>query len=74
VAPGGRGSGDLVAANRSELEPLWIELPGAGQIGTGHFRYCYAASAESPLHSVWLFDFYGAHFAGGYTSPIALTD
>jgi hypothetical protein len=30
---------------------------------------CYGASVESPLYSVWLFDFYGAHFAGGYTLP-----
>lgn len=52
------------------LEQLWTELPGAGDVGTGHFRYRYAAAIESPLHSTWLFDFYGAHFAGGYTSPV----
>jgi hypothetical protein len=51
------------------VEPLWTELPGAGNVGAGFFRYRYARAIESPLHSVWLFDFYGAHFASGYTSP-----
>ena len=54
----------------STLEQLWTELPGAGNVGTRYFRYRYAAAIESPLHSTWLFDFYGAHFAGGYTSPV----
>jgi len=56
------------------LEQLWTELPGAGNVGAGHFRYRYAVSNESPLHSIWLFDFYRAHFAGGYTSPTGLVD
>ncbi len=52
------------------VEQLWTELPGAGNVGTGYFRYRYATAIENPLHSAWLFDFYGAHFASGYTSPI----
>jgi len=52
------------------LEQLWTELPGAGNVGAGHFRYRYAKAIESPLYSTWLFDFYGAHFAGGYTSQV----
>lgn len=54
----------------SSLEQLWTALPGAGNVGAGHFRYCYARAIESPLHSTWLFDFYGGHFAGGYTLPV----
>ena len=46
---------------------LWTALPGAGNIGTGSSRYRYAHAIEDPLHSTWLFDFYGVHFAGGYT-------
>jgi hypothetical protein len=68
-----RTSEDLESWTRridSSLEQLWTELPGAGNVGTGYFRYRYARAIESPLHSTWLFDFYGAHFAGGYTSPV----
>ena len=52
------------------VEQLWTELPGVGNVGTRYFRYRYATAIENPLHSAWLFDFYGAHFASGYTSPI----
>jgi len=49
---------------------LSTELPGAGNLGTGYLRYRYATAIENTLYSACLFDFYGAHFASGYTSPI----
>jgi hypothetical protein len=52
------------------LEQLWTELPGSGNIGNEYFRYRYAKAIDSPLHSTWMFDFYRAHFTGGYTSPL----
>jgi hypothetical protein len=54
------------------LEPLWTELPGTGSVGAGYFRYSFGAT--SPLDSIWMFDFYGAHFAGGYTTPTVRRD
>lgn len=39
-------------------------------IGDGQFVYRYGRAMDSPLHSVWLFQFHGRHWAGGHTTPI----
>ena len=39
-------------------------------IGDGAFTYRYGRAAESPLHSVWVFEFYQGHWASVVTSPI----
>lgn len=38
-------------------------------LGKDQVVYKYAISTEDPRHSLWLFEFYGAHWASGYTSP-----
>lgn len=38
-------------------------------IGENQVVYKFAISPEEPRHSLWLFEFYGAHWASGYTSP-----
>jgi hypothetical protein len=40
-------------------------------LGDNQVTYKYMVSENDPRHSVWLFDFYGAHWASGHTSPIA---
>ncbi|MEX0605784.1 MAG: hypothetical protein WD623_00705 [Marinobacter sp.] len=37
-------------------------------IGENQVVYKYAIAPEDPRHSLWLFEFYGAHWASGYTS------
>lgn len=37
--------------------------------GKGEVVYRYRRAIDGPLHSVWIFQFYGAHWAGGYTTP-----
>lgn len=39
-------------------------------IGENQVVYKYAIAQEDPRHSLWLFEFYGAHWASGYTSPV----
>lgn len=39
-------------------------------IGDNQFVYKYLIHPENPQHSVWIFEFYGAHWASGHTSPI----
>lgn len=38
-------------------------------IGKNQVVYKYIIAPEDPRHSLWLFEFYGAHWASGYTSP-----
>lgn len=54
-------SSDLI-----EMSQGWMER----RFGHGEFIYRFARAEESPLDSVWIFEFYGAHWAAGYTSPI----
>lgn len=39
-------------------------------IGDGQFVYRFARALESPLHSLWLFQFHQRHWAGGQTAPV----
>jgi len=41
-------------------------------IGENQVVYKYTIFSEDPRHSIWLFEFYGAHWASGYTSPASL--
>ncbi|EII2379429.1 TPA: hypothetical protein ACGG79_003481 [Vibrio cholerae] len=52
-----------------EIESI-LELLTEHVIGDDQVRYKYYIAPEDPRHSVWLFDFYGAHYASGYTVPI----
>lgn len=52
-----------------EIESI-LELLTENVIGDDQVRYKYYIAPEDPRHSVWLFDFYGAHYASGYTVPI----
>ena len=45
------------------------DLPQS-HIGEGAFTYRYGRAEESPLHSVWVFEFYQGHWASVETSPI----
>ena len=38
-------------------------------IGDRQFMYRYRRASDEPLTSVWLFNFYDRHFAGGHTIP-----
>lgn len=40
--------------------------------GKGEVTYRYGRAEEYPLCSIWLFQFYGAHWASGYSWPIEL--
>lgn len=39
-------------------------------IGNGALIYKYGRAEEAPLHSFWIFQFYGSHWALGYTEPM----
>jgi len=43
------------------------------EIGDNQVTYKYLIYDQDPRLSVWLFDFYGAHWASGHTSPIGPT-
>jgi hypothetical protein len=43
-------------------------------IGGNSLIYRFARDKESSLISLWLFQFYGRHWASGYTIPVALPD
>lgn len=47
-----------------------IELLSVGVIGDNQVTYKYVIAAEDLRYSTWVFDFYGAHYASGYTQPI----
>lgn len=38
-------------------------------IAADQFTYHFARSPDEPLRSIWIFNFYGRHFASGYTEP-----
>lgn len=38
-------------------------------LGDDQVVYKYIIYAEDPRYSLWLFEFYGAHWAGGHTQP-----
>lgn len=39
-------------------------------LGDNQVTYKYIIYEEDPRYSLWLFDFYGAHWASGHTSPV----
>ena len=39
-------------------------------IGKQALIYKFNRASESPLHSVWIFEFYNRHWATGYTKPV----
>jgi hypothetical protein len=43
----------------------------ANVLGTGDCIYRFGRAIDSPLDSVWIFQFYNAHWAGGYTTPVS---
>lgn len=56
-----------------ELTPEMIEMSNDWSVysfGQGEVTYRFGRADEGPLNSVWIFQFYGAHWAGGYTEPI----
>ena len=55
-----------------KLTPEMVEMSNDWNVysfGKGEITYRYGRANESPLHSLWIFQFYGAHWAGGYTEP-----
>jgi len=50
----------------AEMSHVWF----ANRVGQGDFIYRFGRAEDSPLDSVWIFEFYGAHWAAGYTSPV----
>lgn len=51
-----------------ELLPK-LHLFNEVRIGNEQFIYKYVVYPEDPRHSIWLFEFYGAHWASGVTVP-----
>lgn len=43
-------------------------------VGGGQFAYRFGRAIDAPLHSIWLFEFHGRHWAGGQTAPLAAAD
>ena len=54
-------SKDLIA-----MSETW----SANSLGRGEFIYRFGRAEDSPLDSVWILEFYGAHWAAGYASPV----
>jgi hypothetical protein len=55
-----------------KLTPEMVEMSNdwrAYTFGKGEVTYRYGRASESPLNSIWIFEFYEAHWAGGYTEP-----
>jgi hypothetical protein len=48
-----------------EMSEEW----NVNSFGKGEVTYRFDRATEQPLHSVWIFQFYKAHWAGGYTTP-----
>lgn len=44
-------------------------LFSSGSVGENQFNYKYIIYNEDPRRSIWLFEFYGVHWAGGYIEP-----
>lgn len=68
-----------ILANRVDIEVQWLKkltpeivsMPKDWRVntfGTGEVTYIFARKAGSPLDSVWIFQFYKGHWAGGYTT------
>lgn len=67
-----------ILGNRADIEVHWyrkltpemLEMSKTwhlGKFGTGEVAYRYARARSSPRDSVWIFQFYKAHWAGGRT-------
>ncbi len=46
-----------------------LNLLSTEVIGEEQVTYKYLIADEDPRHSLWVFDFYGAHWASGYSRP-----
>jgi hypothetical protein len=55
-----------ISAEMAEMVEGW----GIYSFGRGEVAYRYGRAEESSLDSVWVFQFYGAHWASGYSWPI----
>jgi hypothetical protein len=40
-------------------------------IGGNQFVYRFGVATDDPRHSAWVFQFFGRHWAGGYSKPIS---
>lgn len=49
----------------ADVRQLTLEVVAKDQ-----FAYRYARSPDEPRRSIWLFNFYGRHFASGHSAPI----
>ncbi|MGQ3012132.1 MAG: hypothetical protein ACT6QS_00360 [Flavobacteriales bacterium] len=66
-----------IVAGKATIQVQWfrtfpdlrMELDKA-TIGDGAFTYWYRQAEDAPLASIWAFEFYNGHWAGGYTLPI----
>lgn len=69
--------GDKVRVEVQWLRKLTEEMVqmsntwSANFFGSGECTYRYARAEDSPLASTWIFQFYKAHWASGYTMPVA---
>ena len=43
-------------------------------VGNGQFAYRFGRAVDGQLHSIWLFEFHGRHWAGGQTAPVDLEE
>lgn len=70
-----------VLGDRASVKVQWLrKLPREvvnlskgwtlASLGKGEVIYKYGRAEESPLNSLWIFQFYGAHWASGYTTPV----
>ncbi|MFT3749074.1 MAG: hypothetical protein QM768_12185 [Agriterribacter sp.] len=65
-----------VIAENARIKIYWVKSAPAGfenmlysnAIADGQFQYMYNKVEESDFDSIWLFNFYNAHFAGGIVS------
>jgi len=66
-------SADIKVHWYRELSPEMVEMAKGWDVnifGKGEVAYrFFGRPIEAPWHSVWIFKFYGAHWAGGFTTP-----
>lgn len=68
--------GDKIKCNVQWLKKLDIDTHditktwSQHEVGNELFIYRYGRAEESPLNSIWVFQFYKSHWASGYTYPV----
>lgn len=73
-------SGEIPIPTDAEVKVQWLNgVPGelahilpmltTVTIEEDQFTYKYIIAEDDPRYSTWVFDFYGAHWASGYTQP-----